>query len=67
MDLITYATLQVVIDAQAWLSAINAVGGDAPEEKFKAAVLQFKEETARLIGEQVETITAQIEAQQEEE
>ena len=60
MDLLTYATLKVVIDTLAWLNAIITVGGDAPESDFKNAMHTFKEET----GEIIEEVVAQIIAEQ---
>ena len=59
MDLLTYATFRVVIDTLAWLNAVNTVGGDAPEEDFKACMLAFKEETAEIIEELVLELVAE--------
>ena len=36
MDALTYATLQVVIDGQAYMHALITLGGDVPEEEFQA-------------------------------
>ena len=67
MDALTYATLQVVVDGQAWLFAVLTAGGDAPEEEFRAAMTQFKEETAELISSALETIIARAGEEGEEE
>ncbi len=67
MDLLTYATLKVVIDTMAWLNAVITVGGDAPEEDFKSAMLAFKEETGEIIEEVVAEIMAEQQQQREEE
>jgi len=56
LDLLTYATLKVVIDTLAWLNAVITVGGDAPEEEFKSAMNTFKEETGEIIEEVVQKI-----------
>ena len=40
----------MVIDGQAWLYAVLKEGGDAPEETFKAAMKEYKEETEVLIN-----------------
>ena len=66
MDLLTYATLKVVIDSMAWLNAIITVGGDAPEEEFKEAMLIFKEETGKIIEEVVQQIIDEQNIQEEE-
>lgn len=66
MDVITYASLQVVIDGQAWLYAVLLKGGDAPEEEFKAAMLEYKEETETLINQRVTELLAEAAAEEEE-
>jgi len=53
LDILTYASLQVVIDGQAWLYAVLKEGGDAPEDLFKAAMTEYKEETEELINSRV--------------
>ncbi len=67
MDLLTYATLKVVIDTLAWLNAVMTIGGDAPEDEFKKAMLAFKEETGEIIEELVEEIIEQQKQEREEE
>lgn len=75
MDALTYATLQVVIDGQAYMHALITLGGDAPEDEFQAAMTAFKEETGELINQVLESIrqeivaeeAAEAEATQEEE
>ncbi len=60
MDILTYASLQVVIDGQAWLYAVLAEGGDAPEDKFRAAMKEYKEETEVLINNQVQELVETV-------
>jgi hypothetical protein len=67
MDILTYATMQVVIDAQAWLYAIITVGGDAPEDEFRAAEDQFKKETAGLIEQAVVDLAAVLAGTEDED
>lgn len=71
MDALTYASLQVVIDGQAWLYAVLKEGGDAPEELFKAAMNDYKQETEQLINDRLaeilETIDIGVELAGEEE
>lgn len=50
----------------AWLNAVITVGGDAPEEEFKSAMLIFKEETGQIIEDVVQQIINEQNAQEEE-
>jgi hypothetical protein len=55
----------VVIDAQAWLYAVITEGGDAPEDKFEAAMTAFKEETGDLINQALELLRQEMIAEEE--
>ena len=65
LDLLTYATLKVIIDTLAWLNAVITVGGDAPEDEFKSAMNVFKEETGRIIEDVVQQIIDEQDEQDE--
>ncbi len=43
------------------------VGGDAPEDDFRKAMLEFKEETSQLIEQEVQAIIDEQEKEREEE
>jgi hypothetical protein len=49
----------------AWLNAVITVGGDAPEEEFKKAMLDFKEETGQIIEDVVQQIIDEQNSQEE--
>lgn len=66
MDVLTYATLNVVIDNQAWLYAALTVGLDAPEEEFRAEMQAWKETTGDLIEEALADIAREL-AEEEDE
>lgn len=51
----------------AWLNAVITVGGDAPEEEFRSAMLTFKEETGTIIEEVVQQIIDEQNLEGEEE
>lgn len=67
MDGLTYVTLQVVIDNQAWLYAAHEVGLDAPDEEFLAAMNAWKETTGDLIEEELQKLAAELEDKDVEE
>ena len=54
-----------MIDGQAWLYAVLKEGGSAPEDVFKAAMLEYKEETEELINNRVAELLVEI-AEEEE-
>ena len=60
MDIVTFATLQVVIDNQAWLAAAQQVGLDAPDDEFQEIMEAWKESTAELIEQQVDKYMEQV-------
>ncbi len=66
MDVLTYATLNVVIDNQAWLYAALTVGLDAPDDEFRAAMTQWKETTGELIEEAIADLVAELALEDDE-
>ena len=67
MDALTYVSMQVIIDNQAWLYAAHTVGTDAPDDEFLAAMTDWKRESAALIEEGLQQLIDEAEAADEQE
>ena len=65
MNALVYTTLKVVIDGQAYLHAFLSVGGDAPDDVFKEAMLDYKKDTAELIQEELNKLEDLATAEEE--
>jgi len=66
LDALTWATLKVLTDGQAYVHALIHAGADAPDEDFKAAMNDYKQDHAALISELLEGLAHQAAATQEE-
>ena len=67
MDALTYASIQVLVDGQAWLYAALALGTDGPDDEFQAAMNEFKQEHANLVEQVIMELVEKAEAIEEEE
>ena len=65
MDALTYVTMQVIIDNQAWLYAAQTVGLDAPDEEFLGAMQDWKQTSAELIEEELQKLVEELNDEQE--
>lgn len=54
MDALTFATLKVLTDGQAYLHALIHAGADAPKGVFEAAMNDYKKDHAELISDVLE-------------
>lgn len=65
MDAMTYASLKVIIDGQAYLYAMLNLGSEVEKEDFQACMDQYKEDTGDLINGVLEGLVEEAAKQEE--
>lgn len=56
MDALTWATMKVLTDGQAYIHALIHAGADAPDAVFLAAMDDYKQDHAELISNELEAL-----------